>query len=82
LLKLEKHSHEISDILSRPPRKLVAYGTGIAVLTLLSVLGIMWAISYPERVEGRLRMTTTVPPISVIANASVMLLCTRKKVIL
>jgi len=67
---MEKHSHEISDILARPPRKLVANGTVIAVFSFLAIVGLMWYISYPDRVDGRLSMTTTVPPISVISNAS------------
>ena len=67
---MEKHSHEISDILARPPRKLVSYGTVIALLSFLAIIGIMWYISYPDQVDGRLSMTTTIPPISVISNAS------------
>ncbi len=67
---MEKHSHEISDILARPPRKLVSYGTGIALVSFLTIIGLMWYISYPDQVDGRLSMTTTIPPISVIANSS------------
>ena len=67
---MEKHSHEISDILARPPRKLVANGTVIAVIAFLAIVALMWYISYPDQVDGRLSMTTTIPPISVVANAS------------
>ena len=66
---MQKHSHEISDILARPPRKLVAYGTVIAVGSFLAIIGLMWFISYPDQVDGRLSMTTTIPPISIISNS-------------
>lgn len=67
---MEKHSHEISDILARPPRKLVANGTVIALVSFVAIIGLMWYISYPDQVDGRLSMTTTIPPISVVANSS------------
>ncbi|MGK0364754.1 MAG: hypothetical protein ACI85O_001812 [Saprospiraceae bacterium] len=67
---MQKHSHEISDILARPPRRLVAIGTVIAVVSFLAIIFLMWYISYPDQVDGRLSMTTTIPPISVISNAS------------
>ena len=67
---MQKHSHEISDILARPPRKLVSYGTVIAAISFIAIIALMWYISYPDQVNGRLSMTTTVPPISVIANSS------------
>ena len=67
---MQKHSHEISDILARPPRKLVSYGTVMAALSFLLIIGLMWYISYPDQVDGRLSMTTTIPPISVSANTS------------
>jgi len=67
---MEKHSHEISDILARPPRKLVANGTVIALVSFLMIIGLMWYISYPDQVDGRLSMTTTIPPMSVVSNTS------------
>lgn len=67
---MQKHSHEISDILAKPPRSLVANGTVIALISFLAIIGLMWYISYPDQVDGRLSMTTTIPPISVISNAS------------
>lgn len=64
---MEKHSHEIQDILSKPPRFIVQYGTLAAVLAFFALMVVMYFIQYPSKVDGRLRMTTKMPPMPVVA---------------
>ena len=67
---MAKHSSAYDDIMGRPPGNLVKTGTTVAFLAFTGILAVMWTISYPDKVEGRVRMTTEIPPVSVISNVT------------
>lgn len=67
---MEKHSEEIKNILGRPPRYLVRFGSVLIAVALLAILLAMTFIRYPQKVKGRLVMTTIDPPISIVPQTS------------
>lgn len=67
---MTKHSSAYDDIMGRPPSKLVKIGTTVALLAFAGILAVMWSVSYPDKVKGQVRMTTKIPPISVISKVT------------
>jgi HlyD family secretion protein len=68
--KIELHSEEIQDILTRPPHILVRSGITVicAVLLLLFVGSIFF--KYPDVVQGEIVITTENPPVWMVAKTT------------
>ncbi len=66
--KIELRSDEVQEILGTPPSWIVRWGTVIA----FSVVGVMalagWLLKYPDVISARVLLTTSVPPVEVIAR--------------
>lgn len=67
--RIELHSDEVQDIISRPPSSLIKYGiTVIAAVVALVVIG-SFIFRYPDVVQGRVVVTGDTPPNRIVARA-------------
>ncbi len=66
---IELRSEEVQEILGTPPGWLVRWGTVIVLLAVAALLGVAALISYPDVIEAKIQITTTVPPVEVVARA-------------
>lgn len=60
----------VQEILSTPPKWLVSWGTTIVVFMLSILITIGWWIRYPDIVSAPVLLTTSQPPVKVMAKAS------------
>ncbi len=69
--KIELRSHELKEILSRPPAWLVRRGTSLFFLILVVLLFISWILKYPDVIRNnRIVLTTQTPPVLIVPRAS------------
>ena len=67
--KIELHSEEVHDIISRPPSALVRYGiTVIAAVVLFVIIG-SFIFRYPDVVVGSVTITGATPPNRIVARS-------------
>lgn len=52
--KVELHEKSLQDVLSKPPRWIVSYGTGVVFLVVLLLIMSLWRLNYPEVVKSDL----------------------------
>lgn len=68
--KIELRSEEVQEILGTPPSWIVRWGTTLTFLSLI-VLGIVsWVVKYPDKIRAPISVTTTSPPVSVLARTT------------
>lgn len=67
---IELRSDEVRDILSRPPQKLVRYGTTLLCLVLGVVFIGCFIFRYPDVVSGNVVVTTENPPVWLLAKST------------
>lgn len=58
---------EVQDILSRPPHILIRCGILIIALAILTVLSVGLFYHYPDTIEGKVVITGSIPPVSIIS---------------
>jgi len=80
---VELRSEDVQEILGTPPHWLVRWGTAIVLVGFGLMLCAAWFIRYPDVVEGKVVITTVIPPVDVVARASgrVRLLVPDKKLV-
>lgn len=66
---VELRSEDVQEILGTPPSWLVRWGTAIAVLGFIIMLSAAWFVRYPDVVEARVVVTTSIPPVDVVARS-------------
>lgn len=71
--QLHLRSHEVQEILSRPPHALIRYGIMLIGLIVFSVLIAGFFFIYPDRVEGTVSISSSSPPVWVVARSEGML---------
>lgn len=59
-----KYSDPVSEIISRPPRKIVRWGTTSIFLLFALIIIIAWFIRYPDIVPATIEITTVNPPVT------------------
>ncbi len=62
-------SAEVRDLLDSRPRKMLIWGAAVLVGLVLLFLVAGYVVTIPESVRGKMTLTTTEPPVSVIAPA-------------
>lgn len=67
---IELRSEEIQDILSRAPVWMIKWGNTLLVLIICIGFALSYFIKYPDVVEGRVVISTNIPPVFVKSNAS------------
>ena len=68
--KIELRSNEVQEILSRPPRKLIRYGTSVICAILALLIAGSFIFNFPDIIRGEVVITTENPPAWVVARAS------------
>jgi len=67
--KIELRSEEFREILGTPPRKIVQYGTTVAVIGFFIVALFSYYFTYPDIVKAAISISTENPPVSITAQA-------------
>ncbi len=65
---IELRSEEVQEILGTPPGWLVRWGTLVVFICITALLSVAAIISYPDVIEAKVLITTTVPPVDVVAR--------------
>lgn len=68
--KIEFRSNEVQEILSRPPRKLIRYGTSVICTILALLIAGSFIFNFPDIISGEVVITTENPPVWVVARAT------------
>lgn len=68
--KIELRSNEVQEILSRPPRKLIRYGTSVICGVLALLITGSFFFNFPDIISGEVMITTENPPVWAVARAS------------
>jgi multidrug efflux pump subunit AcrA (membrane-fusion protein) len=66
---VEMRSEELDEILSAMPGGLLRWGTSAVFLTVAVLIAVSWWVAYPDVVTGRITLTTTAPPVRLVARA-------------
>lgn len=65
---VELRSEDVQEILGTPPGWLVRWGTSVALAVFAALVGIAAFMRYPDVVEEKIVLTTSVPPVDVVAR--------------
>lgn len=66
---VELRSEDVQEILGTPPGWLVRWGTTVVFFGFGMMLLAAWFVRYPDVVEAKITMTTSNPPVDVVARA-------------
>lgn len=61
LKNIELRSEEVQEILSNPPSWMVRWGISLIFFSLLLILFASWIVKYPDFIDSKITITTTVP---------------------
>ncbi|MEM0991967.1 MAG: HlyD family efflux transporter periplasmic adaptor subunit [Bacteroidota bacterium] len=64
------HSEEVQEVLGTPPKWIVRWGTTLSLFVLLLMAWLAWYIKYPEKLEAPITITSSIPPMDVVAQES------------
>ena len=67
--RIELRSEEFREILGTPPRRIVQYGTTVAVIGFFVVALFSYFFTYPDIVKASVNISTEDPPVSIVAQA-------------
>ncbi|MEO9869285.1 HlyD family efflux transporter periplasmic adaptor subunit [Ekhidna sp.] len=67
---IEVKSEEVQEILSHVPNWVVRWGTAVIFFVILTIIISSWFIKYPDIITARLELTTTSPPVHLVARAT------------
>ena len=68
--QISLRSEEVQEILGTPPSWMVRFGTLVAGIVLLMLGIVSWVVEYPDTIKAPVSLTTTTPPVSVVARSS------------
>jgi multidrug resistance efflux pump len=66
---LEDRSEQVRDVIGKMPPVIVKWGLGIILCLLVMLFVFSWVIKYPDIISAKVTITTTNPPVPVIAEA-------------
>ena len=67
--QIQLRSEEVQEILGTPPKWIVRWGSTIIAATFVALLWTSWAVQYPDIVLAPIVLTTSIPPVDVIARS-------------
>ncbi len=67
---IEVRSEEVQEILSHVPNWIIRWGMGIIFFVILTLFISSWFIKYPDVISARVKLTTTIPPVHLVAHSS------------
>ena len=68
--RIELRSEEVQEILSRPPKWIIRWGTTIIFVVIAGIVVGSWFFKYPDIISASIRLTTENPPAPVLAKTS------------
>ena len=68
LEKIELHSSEVQEILSRPPKWITRWGITIIFIVVLIIIVGSWFFKYPDVIAADIVLTTENPPAPIVAK--------------
>lgn len=66
--KIELRSEEVQEILGTPPQWLVRWGNVLVLGVVIIFIALSYYFKYPDKVNAPIIVTTTIPPVDVIAE--------------
>lgn len=67
---IELRSDEVQEIMSHPPSWMVRWGITLIFVLLLLFIFLSWLIKYPDVIKGTTTLTTSEPPIKLVAKSA------------
>jgi HlyD family secretion protein len=64
------YSEPVNDILGRPPRKILRWGTTLIFSVFSLFLFLAWIIRYPDTIPAQIELTTENPPVTLTSKVS------------
>ncbi|HFC00540.1 MAG TPA: biotin/lipoyl-binding protein, partial [Phaeodactylibacter sp.] len=68
--RIELRSDDVQEIIGTPPRWIVRWGTLIVALSVLAMVSMSFFVKYPDKVKGRVTVTSKVAAVRVKAQQS------------
>lgn len=68
--KIQLRSEEVQEILGTPPRWIIRNGNILILVVLVVIFVLAYFFRYPDKINAPIIVTTTVPPIDIIAEKS------------
>lgn len=65
---IEIRDDSIQELMSRPPRSLVRWGTSIVFVVMAVFIALSWWVQYPDVVRASVIISTPQPPVDVVAR--------------
>jgi HlyD family secretion protein len=62
------YSDSVKEIMGKPPRMILRWGTTILMLVLLLFIFFAWLIRYPDTIPAPVTITTTNPPVTLVSK--------------
>jgi len=68
--RIELRSDDVQEIIGTPPRWIVRWGTLVVTGAIFSMVAMSLWVQYPDKVRGRVSITTKIAPVRVNAQKS------------
>jgi multidrug resistance efflux pump len=68
--QIELRSEEVQDILTRIPHWMIRWGNLVIFVLLLSLFLVSWMVKYPDIIQTKIIVTTSLPPEKLVVNSS------------
>ena len=65
-----RYSEPVTEIMGRPPRKLLCHGSGIILMVILIFFFFLWLIRYPDNIPAPVEITTRNPPVTLVSKVA------------
>ena len=62
------YSEPVREIMGKPPRKIIRWGTSIMLLVFVLFILFAWLIKYPDTIPAPVEITTTNPPVTLVTK--------------
>jgi multidrug efflux pump subunit AcrA (membrane-fusion protein) len=68
--QIQLRSPEMQEIIGRMPSRIIRWGITVLFLVILALLSISWFIRYPDLLPAKIMITTTPPPVALVARTA------------
>jgi multidrug efflux pump subunit AcrA (membrane-fusion protein) len=62
------YSDPVKEIMGKPPRRILRWGTTIMLLVFVLFIVFSWLIRYPDTIPAQVEITTTIPPVTLVTK--------------